>query len=123
MPCSDRITRHHGVVEGVDNTGDDLALLVAFARDDQDVSCFQLVDRGRDRKGAVADLARVGTRGQNFGANCRRFFAAGIIVRHDDLIGIARRDLAHAGALGAIAVAPGTEDDPQPMGRMGSKGI
>ena len=87
----------------------DLARLVALARDQQHIALLQMIDRRPNGFGAIADLLRTGTGGENSGADRRRIFAARIVVGDDDAVRVLRGDLAHQRTLAGIAVATGAE--------------
>src|SRR5205814_7334661 len=101
------------VVEGLRDAGDRLTGLVSFSGNHKQIAGLQFTDGLTDRLTAVADLARVSCGSENRGANGGWIFAARIVVGDDHHIGEAFGDLAHLGALAAIAIAPAAEDDEQ----------
>ena len=109
------------VVEGEHRLADDLALLVAFARDDQHVAVAQQADGRADRLAPIADLARAGCGREDFTANRSRFLCTRIVVSDDDDIGGHFCDGAHQGALRTIAIAAGAEGHDQPPTRVRTK--
>src|SRR6185312_4926234 len=76
----DRLTRHIGIVEGMSHAGDDLAALMAFAREQEQIARSEQSEAAANRGGAVADLLGAGAGREDGMANRRRILAAGIVV-------------------------------------------
>ena len=91
------------------SVADDLAGFMAFSGDDEHVAGAKLPDRGPDRLGAVADLARASRRSEDFGADRSRRLAARIVVGDDHDIGLLGRDRAHDRPLALVPVAAAAE--------------
>ena len=77
---------------------DDLPALMALAGDQQRIARLEIVDRGADRRGAVADLPGALRFGKDRRANGFRLLAARIVIGDDDTVGILRRDRARESA-------------------------
>src|SRR5215218_2917826 len=116
-----RLTRDGDVVERqLAPARELLALLVALARDDDDVARPGERDGALDRGVAVDDRlggATVLDPGEDLVDDRRRVLGARVVRRDDRLVGQARGDLAHLRALAAVAVAAAAEDAEQAAGR------
>ena len=62
---------------------------------------------------AITDVLRVWTPGQYLLSNGSCVFATGIVVRDDDCVCVADRDLTHQRTLAGVAIATATEDNVQ----------
>ncbi len=98
------------VVEGVDDAGDGLALLVALAGHDQDVAGREQADGGGDRLAPAGDL-RAGRAPPAMicGADRLGRLRPWIVVGDDGDVGEVGGHRAHRRALAAVAVAAGAE--------------
>ena len=96
-----------------DTIADDLPNFVTLARDQQNVTARKGRDGFLDGLGAVADFHGARRLRENGGPDCRRTFAARIVVGHDDPVGILRCDPSHDRALSGVTVPAGAENDDQ----------
>src|SRR3954447_923334 len=92
--------------------GELLALLVPLAGDHHDVAGLGHPDRLLDRGAPVdLDLDARATAFDDLGDDRARVLAARVVGRDDHDVGVLAGDGAHEWPLGAVAVAPGAEDD------------
>ncbi len=96
---------------------------MTFSGDDENIPRSELGNRRADRLGAVADLARIGGRGEDGGADRRGVLGAWIVVGDDDGVGLLAGDGAHHRPLARIAVAARADDDEEPPGGIGPQGV
>ena len=101
------------VRERYDAIADDLPHFVTLARDQQHVAGRKSGNGFLDGLASVADFHRARRFGEDCRPDCRRTFAARVVIGDHNPVGILRRDPAHDRALAGVAVPAGAEDDDQ----------
>ena len=108
------------IIEWTDGVTDDLTLLVAFPRDDQNITLIEPRRRRPDCFSAVPDFDGAITTRHYLPSNCGSVLVAGIVVRDNDAVRITAGDFAHEGPLTLVPVATTAEHQDEPVRGMGS---
>lgn len=105
---------------------DDLVILVAFAREEDDVARLRVGDYLSDRGGSVEYDLRVG--GKIRGEACEYIiddglwrFVAWVVGGDDDVVGEGGGGLRHAWAFGGVTVTAAAEKDAEFVAREGAE--
>ena len=101
----------------------DLAGLMALARNQQHVAGFEIGHGTADRLIAVADLFGVWRTAPNSGPDRAGLFAARIVVRDDHAVRLLGRYRAHDGPLAGVAVAAGAEHNDEFAAHIGTQRV